>query len=46
MVRALQFAAVGAFRMRFGAQRLVGAAHTAARRRSFTFRNGHDCETP
>src|ERR1700735_3661721 len=46
MVRALQLTAIGAFRMCFGAQRLVSTAHTAARRRSFTFRNGHGCETP
>ncbi len=43
MVRALQLTAIGAFRMRFGAQRLVAAAHAGARRGSFTFRNGHGC---
>jgi hypothetical protein len=32
--------------MRFGAQRLMAAAHASARRRGFTFRNGHGSGIP
>ena len=41
MVRALQFAAIGAFMMRGAAESFVAAAHAAAGRRSLLFRNGH-----
>jgi hypothetical protein len=41
MMRALQFAAIGAFMMRGAAERFMAAAHAAAGRRSLSFRNGH-----
>ena len=41
MVRALQFAAVRAFRMGLAAQRQMAATHTRTRRRGFSLRNGH-----
>jgi hypothetical protein len=42
MVRALQLTAIAAFRMGFGAQCLMAAAHASARWGGFTFWNGHD----
>jgi len=41
VMRALQFAAIGAFMMRGAAERFMAAAHAAAGRRSLSFRNGH-----
>jgi hypothetical protein len=42
VMRALQLTAIAAFRMGFGAQSLVAAAHAGARWGGFTFWNGHD----
>ena len=41
MMRALQFAAIGAFMMRRACKRMMAATHAAAGRRSLLFRNGH-----
>ena len=41
MMRALQFAAIGAFMMRRAGKRMMAATHAAAGRRSLLFRNGH-----
>jgi len=41
MMRALQLAAIGAFRIGGRFERMVRASHVAARRRSFLFWNGH-----
>jgi hypothetical protein len=41
MMRALQLAAIGAFRMGIGGERMVRAAHIAPRRRRFSFWNRH-----
>jgi hypothetical protein len=42
MMGALEFAAIGALVMGLGGKRLVAAAHAAARRGGFAFRNSHD----
>src|SRR5665213_1074999 len=41
MVRALELAAIRAFGINRRLQRVVRATHVAARRRGFSFRNGH-----
>jgi hypothetical protein len=41
MMRALQLAAIGAFRVGGRLERMVRPSHVAARRRGFLFWNGH-----
>jgi hypothetical protein len=41
MMRALQLAAIGAFRVSGRFERMVRASHVAARRRGFLFWNSH-----
>ncbi len=41
MVRTLQLPAIAALGMGFRTQSQMAAAHASARRRGFTFRNGH-----
>src|SRR6202020_2130363 len=41
MMRALQFAAIGAFRVGLMAESLMAASHSPARGRRFTFRDSH-----
>jgi hypothetical protein len=46
VMRTLQLAAIGAFRMRLGAQGMVTAPHSLSRRRGLSLGNGHRLRPP